>query len=435
MIWLIIIIAADFPSSYTSSTVAISCIVHLLAGAFSGQPGMETFSHTIKLPTVAITLLHDLYEKGLQARQTLQEPYRASANSITAPAVWPGSTTYTGYPAPQDGPHVLEQEIVAALPLPSTLQEPVIEPRRPGKTRLGLPITLHNQDVLATVLACADTGADVNIMSDDVAKTLGYSEYNMLPERKQFTLANGKIVEAIGQIESVCSFGTETESLATMTCIFYILLKAATPIIMGLDFLEQTKTMTEHRDRLVRVPRPAYQALSVCSLDKPRRLLTCELDSKQTLATPDSGSEIDLMSFSFASERGFKVYPGEEIIEVADGGMSITSGFVRTSLAITPTDVPNLSTISRTCVTVDFFLLDSLSHDLIVGGDSLDQLQVFTNHQSALICPPHGSGPLGINRIRHLGAIDVIVSWIKKKIKGSGSDNDSTYIRWCTRPW
>jgi hypothetical protein len=163
---------------------------------------------------------------------------------------------------------VPEWKIVAALPLPPILREPVIEPRRPGKTRLGLPITLHNQDVLATVLACADTGADVNIMSDDVAKTLGYSEYNVLPERKQFTLANGKIVEAIGQIESVCSFGTETESLATMTCIFYILLKAATPIIMGLDFLEQTKTMTEHRDRLVRVPRPAYQALSVCSLDK-----------------------------------------------------------------------------------------------------------------------------------------------------------------------
>ncbi|RYN57749.1 hypothetical protein AA0118_g7632 [Alternaria tenuissima] len=210
-----------------------------------------------------------------------------------------------------------------------------------------------------------------------------------------------------------------------MTCIFYILLKAATPIIMGLNFLEQTKTMTEHRDRLVRVPRPAYQALSVCSLDKPRRLLTCELDSKQTLATPDSGSEIDLMSFSFASERDFKVYPGEEIIEVADGSISITSGFVRTSLAITPTNVPNLSTIPRNYVTVDFFLLDSLSHDLIVGEDSLDRLQVFTDHQSALVCLPDGSGPLGLNRIRHLGAIDRIVSWIKKKIRGSGSDNDT----------
>jgi hypothetical protein len=57
MIWLIIVIAADFPISYTSSTLAISCIVHLLAGAFAGQPGMEAFSHTIKLPTVAISLL------------------------------------------------------------------------------------------------------------------------------------------------------------------------------------------------------------------------------------------------------------------------------------------------------------------------------------------------------------------------------------------
>jgi hypothetical protein len=99
---------------------------------------------------------------------------------------------------------------VTAVPLPPSISEATVEPRRPRKMRLGLPITVHNQDVLATVLACADNGADVNIMSDDVAKKLGYSEYNVLPERKQFTLANGKIIEAIGQIESVCSFGTET---------------------------------------------------------------------------------------------------------------------------------------------------------------------------------------------------------------------------------
>jgi hypothetical protein len=270
-------------------------------------------------------------------------------------------------------------------------------------------------------------------MSDEVAKILGYLKYDELAEKKQFTLANGQLVEAIGQIESVCSFGTETDSLATMTCVFYILLKAATPIIMGLDFLEQTKTMTEHRDRLVRVPRPAYQALSVCSLNKPRRLLTCELDSKHTLATPDSGSEIDLMSPSFAYERGLKVYPGKEIIELADGSMSVTTGFVRTNLAIIPTDVPYLSTTPRSYVTVDFFLLESLSHDLIIGEDSLEQLQVFTNHQSALVCLPDGSGPLGLNRIRHRGAIDLIISWIKKKIKGSDSSSNSTYISRCKK--
>ncbi|RYO67374.1 hypothetical protein AA0113_g4463 [Alternaria arborescens] len=405
----------------------------LLIPDIRGVPIVTT--KLLTLETILISIQDELDRKGVQARKVLRGPFHVSDSSGLSPyaTIWPGSETRSSNRPPQDDTSIFKLRAAAAESFSTRIPETTIEPRRPGKTRLGLPITLHSQDVLATVLACADTGADVNIMSDEVAKILGYLKYDELAEKKQFTLANGQLVEAIGQIESVCSFGTETDSLATMTCVFYILLKAVTPIIMGLDFLEQTKTMTEHRDRLVRVPRPAYQALSVCSLNKPRRLLTCELDSKHTLATPDSGSEIDLMSPSFASERGLKVYPGKEIIELADGSMSVTTGFVRTNLAIIPTDVPYLSTTPRSYVTVDFFLLESLSHDLIIGEDSLEQLQVFTNHQSALVCLPDGSGPLGLNRIRHRGAIDLIISWIKKKIKGSDSSSNSTYISRCKK--
>jgi len=321
----------------------------------------------------------------------------------------------------------------ASSPLPLLHTPSPTRKHRPRKPRLGLPITLHKQGVLATVLACADTGADVNIMSDEVAKTLGYSDYNALPEKKEFALANGKLVEAIGMIESVCSFGVETESLLTMTCAFYVLLKAATPIIMGLSFLEQTKTMTEHRERLVRVPTPALQALSVCSIDKPRWFLSCELNHRETLATPDSGSEIDLISPSFAAERGLTVYPGEEAIQMADGSIAITAGFVRVDLAVASINASSRKSHQKSFITVDLLLLDSLSHDLIVSEDSLEELQVFTKHSSALIPAPQESGPLGINRIRHLGAIDRIVSWVKKMIRGSSSrdGDDGMYIN----PW
>ncbi|RYO14027.1 hypothetical protein AA0111_g12094 [Alternaria arborescens] len=297
--------------------------------------------------------------------------------------------------------------------------------RKPRKARLSLPITIHKQGILATVLACADTGSDVNIISHEVAKTLGYSEYEALPEKKQFSLANGKLIEAIGRIESPCSFGVETSSLVTMTCAFYVLLKSATPIIMGQSFLEETKTMTEYRERLVRVPTPAFQALSVYSVGRPRRLLKCEVDRRETLATPDSGSEIDLISPSFVAERGLTVYPGEEAIQLADGSIATTSGYVHVDIAVTSINSWRPLNHPKRNVTVDLFLLDSLNHDLIVSEDSLEELKVFTHHQSALILAPHDSGPLGINRIRHLGAIDRIISWIKKKIKSSGSENDT----------
>lgn len=254
-------------------------------------------------------------------------------------------------------------------------------------------------------------------MSDDVAKTLGYSEYDVLPERKQFALANGEIVEAIGQIESVCSFGIETEPSATMTCIFYILLKAAMPIIMCLDFLKQTKTMTEHRDRLVRVERPAYQALSVCSVGKPRLLLRCELDSKAARATPDTGSEINLMSPSFAYICGLDVYPGEEMIELADGSISVTTGFVRAEVSV---HVPKLYPDSpfEVCDTIDFFLLDGLIHDLIVGEEALAELTVFSECQHALIAAPHDSKFLEVNGIQHLDPVYRLFSRMKQTLMG-----------------
>jgi len=325
------------------------------------------------------------------------------------------------------------RSIEASSPLPLPHASIPTRGQRPRKPRLGLPITLHKQGVLATVLACADTGADVNIISDEVAKTLGYSEYDALPEKKEFALANGKLVEAIGLIESVCSFGIETKSLLTMTCAFYVLLKAATPIIMGLSSLEQTKTMTEHRERLVRVPTPALQALSVCSVDKSRWLLACELNQRETLATPDSGSEIDLISPSFAAERGLTIYPGEEAIQLADGSIAITAGFVRADMAVAPINASGPRSHQKSYITVDLLLLDNLSHDLIVSEDSLEELQVFSEHSSALIPAPQDSGPLGINRIRHLGAIDRIVSWVKNMVRGaSSSDGDDGMY---TSPW
>jgi hypothetical protein len=61
----------------------------------------------------------------------------------------------------------------------------IIEAPRPArsrtrefkKTHLGLPITLNARGAAATVLACADTGANVNIVSESLAQALGYRHY------------------------------------------------------------------------------------------------------------------------------------------------------------------------------------------------------------------------------------------------------------------
>jgi hypothetical protein len=277
---------------------------------------------------------------------------------------------------------------------------------------LGLPITLNPTGGAATVLACADTGADSNIMSEELAKILGYTQYKALSEPRHFVLANGKIVEAIGQITSSCSFGIDTEISVSMSCVFYVLLKVVTPMIMGMQFLEDTETMTKHRNRLVRVPRPAFQALSICSVGRPRQLLSCGLDMNITTATPDTGSEIDLISPQVVSELGMSVLPGEEILQLADGSKVVTSGYVRVSLSLQKSDAIAGENFGVVSTTADFYVLQDLTHRVLVGEETLGILRVFTENRHSLISAD-AAEHYGLSTIRHIGTADRL--WAKAK--------------------
>jgi hypothetical protein len=198
-----------------------------------------------------------------------------------------------------------------------------------------------------------------------------------------------------------------------------VFLKLVTPIIMGMQFLEETETMTKHRDRLVRVPRPALQALSVCSIDRPRQLMNCDLDQKHTTATPDTGSELDLISPLVAAELDMLVHPGEEVLELADGSKVVTSGYIRASLSLrdirdNPSGTRNLyNTISTT---VEFLVLKDLVHGILLGEETLEILRVFTENQHSLIPASAEENELGLNAIRYLGTMDRLLNRVKDKL-------------------
>jgi hypothetical protein len=287
-------------------------------------------------------------------------------------------------------------------------------PRRsnkPRNTRLALPITLDAKGIAATVLATADTSADVNIISEELARALGHKEYGPASARRQFTLANGKIIEAIGQITSICAFGMETEMAVSVSCVFHVLLKVVTPIIMGLQFLEHTETMTKHRNRLIRVPRPALQSLSVCSVDRPRKQLSCYVGPKNTpvLATPDTGSEIDLISPKLASELGLAVQPGSQVLELADGSLVRTDGFVDVLLSLA---APAVATV----MALEFHLLQELTHTLLIGEETLEELSIFKENQHSLVPTSADIRPLGLNAIQCRGRFVTALSSLKQKL-------------------
>ncbi|KAF1969183.1 hypothetical protein BU23DRAFT_582818 [Bimuria novae-zelandiae CBS 107.79] len=249
-------------------------------------------------------------------------------------------------------------------------------------------------DIVGVNRACADTGSEENIISHKLAQTLGNSDYDEVPDRKQFILAKGKVIEAIDMAEA-------------MTCIFYVLMKLTSPLIMGMGFLKDTKVLTEHRGRLVRVPRSGGLDISV-------------------LATPNTGSEIDLMTRQFASERGLFIQSATEMIEFADGSTAITSGFVQAKLDVI--EGVGVDVSPTRSITVDFLLLDNLIHDVLLGEVSLEGLCVFTEHRASLYPVSDATGPLGLNRIRYLGAIDRTVAWVKEKLGIRGQQSMGTTL-------
>jgi hypothetical protein len=188
-------------------------------------------------------------------------------------------------------------------------------------------------------------------------------------------------------------------------------------MIMGFDFLETTKTMIEHRERLVPVPRSAFQALSITCLGKPqRRMLTCELNYTTSLALPDTGSNIDLISPSFASERALTVYPGEHLIEIGDGSKAIVDGYVRAKLSIASANTSESTTRVECDGEVELYLLEGAIHDITVGCDTVEELKVYTENQRCLVSGSNELENSGLSHIRCLGSVDKVLKGIKKRI-------------------
>ncbi|KAF2822690.1 hypothetical protein CC86DRAFT_300401 [Ophiobolus disseminans] len=282
------------------------------------------------------------------------------------------------------------------------------------KTRTGLPLTLNAATGPATILACADSGSEENIISLDLAQALSYEIDASALQKRQFMLANGSIIEAVGAIVVECSFGLEENpAVAPMSCIFYVFMKLASPLIMGFAFLEQTMTLSKHRHRLIKTPRPAHRPLQVYSVGRPRNQLFCYLNTLYVPAIPDSGSEINLMTRRFAQKKGFSIEEGKEVVEFADGSVAMTTGIVRGRLEVRKYEGSlKLTRIPE----VLFYLLENLRHDLIIGEDPLEELDIFASGQHLLFPAWDTTGPSALNRIRHLGTFDDVLSRVKKTL-------------------
>ncbi|KAF4999850.1 hypothetical protein FDECE_11381 [Fusarium decemcellulare] len=321
------------------------------------------------------------------------------------------------HPAPQ-----------ALVPLQPKRRQP-----RGLRKRFTLPLYLASPyaslSPYAEVMACPDSGSDENIISLALAKELKLDVEPAGAEPRRFSVANGNIVPAIGQVSINCKFAAGTPSATPiLTCVFQVFNALAVPLIMGMDFLHETETLSKHTDRLVEQLIPDIQSLRVNSVGSPKRSIMCRLDEAVGCATVDTGSDLDLVSPDFVHARSFNVTPAFELVEFADCSIATTSGVVTARFSLGSEDEEGVFRPKGGSIDLDFYVLDNLNADILVGQDTIDELKVFTKHTTSFI---HNSDLLkesGVNIIRHKGRLEQQVERGMQKIKNifTGSSNSSS---------
>lgn len=274
-----------------------------------------------------------------------------------------------------------------------------------------LPIRFYGAQHSEPILSCPDSGSDENVISLAFARKMNLQLSLQGTSPKQFLLANGKTIEALGHTSALCSFGREHGSCKQEDfCNFYVMEKLAIDAIMGNRFLQETETLTKHQHRLqITEDRSARdQPLRINAMNPPEHSLLCRLDTFVACATADTGADLNFVSSHFVQQRTFKIRYAREKVQFADGSTAFTSG--RVSTTFTP-GVFRMEQFEPTHegVRLEFFLLDGLTSDIVIGVRTISRLRVFDRHQASFMQRVR-SGMSDLNIIKHISTINKLLN-------------------------
>jgi hypothetical protein len=219
------------------------------------------------------------------------------------------------------------------------------------------------------VSAFPDTGAAANFVSLQYVKSHGLNI-----DRKSSSLVklgNGSTVSTLGTTTSLFSFAGEK---AAHTLLFNVLRTSVYDVVLGSPFLQATETLTRYAHR---IGRRCREALShrVCALGASQRV-SGRLNGIHMDATPDTGSDVSLMSASFAARHRLKINTDKHhrvLLEFADGSTARATGLVENvEWAYGDTGFP---------YRMDVYVLPELSVDLLLGYDFLHDTNAFVAYE------------------------------------------------------
>ncbi|CAG7561060.1 unnamed protein product [Fusarium equiseti] len=274
--------------------------------------------------------------------------------------------------------------------------------RRPRKRRV-LPLSASGSFGIARVFhACADSGSDENIISLEVVRQM---QLDVQPtSTKEFALANGKIVKAAGFVKLDCRFEVGTPlPPTTLACVFYVFNTLAVPMIIGMDFLMQTETLTKHTDRLIEQVVSDMQVLRVNSIGSSKQSAPCRLNDYNGYTVIDTGSDLNFIHPRVLEQGHFDLEFASVYLEFADCSVGQASGLIDVTFAIGHDNGPYSLEIPMEPVREEFYVLDDLNMDVLIGHDTIESLEVMTAHLDSLL---NTSLDSGVHIIRAIGKLE-----------------------------
>ncbi|KAL9025515.1 MAG: hypothetical protein Q9196_005673, partial [Gyalolechia fulgens] len=285
--------------------------------------------------------------------------------------------------------------------------------RRVTRTRMDLPLIIRH----STIISRPDSGSEENIMMLDLAQSL-HLQLDSTPEhQREFRMANGKLVKAVGRTMADCCFAKDPT--VELRCLFYVFQQLISPLIMGMAFLEETQTLARNRHRLESRMIPRALPLQLCSLDYPRRRLYCLADLQPKLANADTGSELDLMSLKYVQKRGFVVQEvdlADSLVQFADGSLARLLGKVQVCISFGDGSSARHSR--------EFHVLEGLTCDILLGEDFLNSTAAFQSYSEAFAIDADDDGICEVNAIVWFNVLESSLAQVFSK-NVSGSDQSS----------
>lgn len=284
------------------------------------------------------------------------------------------------------------------------------------KCRKGLPMVFNLSNGHQTVMTGYDTGTQANHMSLKLAKEMGLKVHSEGENKSKFRLANGKVVESIGRVTASVTFanGSSADGQGSISCSFNIFKTLAVPAIMGMAFLEATKTLSRFTSRLVNLPQDFRRALRICAVGDAQNEVVCTIAGEPVVARADTGSEIALVSEKFARQRRFSLQSGCEELMFADGTKGYTTGCVDLDFRLGHVEDGDALSLSKR---VRFHVLRNLQFDVLLDEDLVNDFKVFQEGSSELVSNIRELIP-SLAPIIHLSSIEKAISNGGRRLKG-----------------